>query len=351
MTNAVFVQLAKTVKTDAEIEKEHSPEFRVIRTNGASIGIAHVGEYDSEGFIRACRGNEIVLCGGNPPMSAQTIAEIHDTKLFIRYGIGIDSFDFEACTQFEKIVYYMPGYCSEELAEHALSMILGLLRNTVYYDRGMRSGLFPKAAGPAPRRLGNLILGLFGMGNSARHLSAIVKGGFGSRVIGCDPYLDDKAFDALGIRHVSFDELLHEADIISIHAPLTEETRHIFNKEAFKAMRSDAIVINTSRGALINTEDLIEALTSKEIGGAGLDVFEREPVDLRLGLGELDNVVLTPHSAYYGKESALTQSRLASKFAEHWLKDRTINRRYIANKNVLERFSTEGIRIIEEDWL
>lgn len=349
MRKAVFIQLASAYTKPEEVERIHALEFEAIRATGTQLDVACIGEYDEKGFVEACRGHEMVLCGGNPPMNSEVVAQLTDSRLFIRYGIGINSIDMDACTKHGKLVYYMPGYCAQELAQHALSMILSLLRNTTYYDREMRKGHFAKAGGPMPRRLGGLTVGLFGLGSSARELARILKNGFQTRLIACDPFITKTQAATLGIEVVGFEALLREADIISIHAPLTPETHHQFGMRAFDHMKSDALIINTSRGALIDTDALTQALRSGRIGGAGLDVFEKEPTDASLSLLEFDNVVLTPHSAYYGKESVDTQHQLARTFALAWLSESAILPRYIANKAVLTDWLLNGGRVLEEE--
>jgi len=330
--------------TDREIMEQHEYEFNRIHNLGGDITVKTISEYDTAGFIDSCKGHAIVLCGGNPPMSREVISQLTDSQVFIRYGIGINTIDLAACTDYGKLIYYMPGYCGPELALHALALILGLLRNIGYYDREMRKGHFAKSNGPLPRRLQNLTVGLYGLGGSGQELAKLMIEGFHSHTIACDPYVTRETANEIGVELVSFDELLARSDIISLHAPLTPETNHIFNMAAFQKMKRNAMIINTSRGPLIDICDLVKALKTQEIGFAGLDVFEKEPVAADHPLLELDNVLLSPHSAFYGQESTHTQYALAAQFVE-LLSQKKIDKKYVANYPVLSVWQKRGFEI------
>lgn len=332
-----ILQLAQTGKTEEGLKEMFAPELEAFQSRGISTELHQVNEYDTQLTIKALEGADVALCSGNPPFDRKTLEQLPDLKGIVRYGIGVNSIDLEAATELGKIVFYMKGYCVEELALHASSLILGLLRNTAWYDRQMRAGNWMKGRGPQPRRLNRLTVGLFGLGGSGNRLASIMKNGFGANVIAYDPYVDEEAAKALGVRCVSFEELLAEADIISIHAPLTEETRHIFDRTAFEKMKPDSMLINISRGPIVDLEDLAEALKSGKIGSAGLDVFETEPLAADSPLLSMDQVLLTPHSAYFGKESFEEQKRLAWWLPTEWFLENRMHREYVANLKVLEK--------------
>lgn len=342
MTEPVlFLQLASTGMSEAEIAQQHELELNRIRSLGAQVTIKTVGEHDTAGFVRACTGHPIVLCGGNPPLSGEIVPQLEDTMVLIRYGIGINTIDLDACTQHGKLIYFMPGYCGPELAQHALALILGLLRNIGYYDRKLRKGHFAKASGPLPRRLQNLTVGLYGFGDSGQELAKLVVRGFHAHTIACDPCASKEQARKAGVELVDFETLLVQSDIISLHAPLTPETRHIFNADTFRKMKRTAMIINTARGSLINLDDLTAALKTGKIGFAGLDVFEAEPISRNDPLLALDNVLLTPHSAFYGLESTQTQYELAAHFVE-LLDQKKLDADYIANRSVLPLWKRNG---------
>lgn len=278
---------------------------------------------------------DVILCCGNPPITRKVISSLHTCKVIVRYGIGVNSVDLEAATEYNKIVYNMPGFCAEELVIHASALILNLLRNVNFYDSNIRAGNWPKAKGSLPRRLSNMVIGLYGFGASARPMAQVFNNGFNSKVIACDPFVSDNLYEEYGVEKVSFDDLLTKSDIISIHAPLNKETHHLFDKEVFSKMKNSSMIINIARGPLINEVDLIEALKSGQIKYAGLDVFEKEPIDKENLLLKMDNVVLTPHSAFYGEESLQNQHITAAKLVISTLIDNKIVKENVANKDVL----------------
>lgn len=292
-----------------------------------------------EDIISKAKDVDIILCCGNPPITRKVLSALPDCKVVIRYGIGVNSVDLNAATELGKIVYNMPGYCAEELVIHASALILSVLRNINYYDSNIRKGNWPKAKGNLPRRLSNMIVGLYGFGASARPMARVFKDGFNSTVIASDPFINDELFEKYGVKKVSFDELISVSDIISIHAPLNKYTYNIFNKEVFNKMKDSSMIINIARGPLINEEDLIDALQSGHIKYAGLDVFEKEPIDKNNPLTKMDNVVLTPHSAFYGEESLQNQHITAAKLVIDTLIYNQVSKKNVANRDVLSKNS------------
>lgn len=290
-----------------------------------------------EEIINKAYDADIILCCGNPPVTRKVLSSLPNCKVVIRYGIGVNSVDLNAATEFGKIVYNMPGFCAEELVIHASALILNLIRNINYYDSNIRKGNWLKAEGSLPRRLSNMVIGLYGFGTSARPMAQVFANGFNSKVIASDPFVEDSIFEENGVRKVSFDELLSESDIISIHVPLNKDTYHIFNKEVFKKMKNSSMIINIARGPLINEEDLIDALQSGQIRYAGLDVFEKEPIDKNSHLIKMDNVILTPHSAFYGEESLQNQHMTAAKLVINSLIYNKITMENVVNRDVISK--------------
>ncbi|WP_152655626.1 C-terminal binding protein [Oceanobacillus sp. CFH 90083] len=294
--------------------------------------------FDSEDeIISECQEAEAILGTGNPPMSEKVISYLPNLKMIQRFGIGVNSIDLSAATEGHKIVSYMPGFCLDELAAHATSMILGLIRNTAYYDRHIRQGKWPKAEYYTPKSISEMTIGLYGFGGSAKELYKIFNKGFHSRVIACDPYVSEDIKETFNIEFVNFDKLLEESDVVSLHAPLNMETRHIFNQEAFKKMKNDAMIINIARGPLIDEAALIDALKTGEIRFAGLDVFENEPLDKKSELRNMENVILTSHSAFYGEGSKQKQLNWAFELVSQVLNENTIKKEFVANKEICNK--------------
>ena len=299
---------------------------------GVQLQITHCK--DAQSIIEKAQGFEILLCTGNPPVNEAVLTALSQVEAVIRFGIGVNSIDLDAASRLGIVVMNMPGFCINELAVHATAMILALERNLLMYDRKIRAGGWPKATGHLPRAPRNMTLGLYGFGGSARELYQIFRFGFGSRVIACDPYVPEAAKSAYEVEFVDFDQLLAQADIVSVHAPLTPQTRHIFNAEAFRKMKEDAMIINIARGELIDQQALEQALEEGQIRYAGLDVFEQEPLG-ESGLKQRDDVALSCHSAFYGVESKAQQLRTVYEIVKQAVLEGTIPERNIANRAVM----------------
>jgi D-3-phosphoglycerate dehydrogenase len=217
-------------------------------------------------------------------------------KGVVRYGIGVDNIDVKGAKEAGRMVSNVPNYCQEEVSDHTLSMILSLGRR-IPHDHNSISrggwGVGPFLPVPA---FSDLTLGLIGFGSIARKVSQKAKP-FRFQQIAYDPIAKEDVFKSNGVEKVELDELFKRADIISLHAPLVPATRHIINAESIAKMRPGVLLINTARGPLVNEEDLTAALQSGKILGAGLDVFEKEPLPVDSPLRSLPNVVLTSHAA------------------------------------------------------
>lgn len=300
--------------------------------NGISLRLAHYTTPDE--IIANCKDADVILGTGNPPITKEVLEGLPKLKAVQRFGIGVNSVDLEAATKAGTLILYMPGFCVQELAIHASALILDLLRNVSFYDRRIRTGQWPKAGGPVPRNPKDLVLGLYGFGGSAKPLYDIFHHGFGTKVITCDPYINKDIRENYDVEIVSFDELLGQSDIISIHAPLTAETHHIFNREAYAKMKKDSMIVNIARGGLIDQDDLNWALDHGEIRFAGLDVFEMEPLPANDPLIRNEQAVLTCHSAFYGDHAQKNQIQLSIDLVDSVLNKKSIQSVYIANKGV-----------------
>ncbi|MCF3942659.1 C-terminal binding protein [Oceanobacillus alkalisoli] len=328
MKKAIVVDKDYGSVTDKDLD---SLRKRFAKDN-INLELAH---FDTEEKIIAeCQDAEAILGTGNPPITEKVLSSLPNLKVIQRFGIGVNSIDLQAATKNNKVALFMPGFCVDELAAHATSLILSLIRNTTYYDRSIRNGKWPKATYFAPKAVPEMTLGLYGFGGSARPLYQIFRKGFGSRVITCDPYIPEAIREQFDVEFVDFDTMLKESDVISIHAPLNDMTRHIFSHDAFRKMKNDAMIINIARGPLIDEEALIKALTEEEIRFAGLDVFESEPISKDSKLLKMENVILTPHSAFYGEGSKRTQLNWAYELVSQALNERRVQKKYVANGDI-----------------
>lgn len=220
-------------------------------------------------------------------------------------GIGFDNLDVQAATDHGILAANVPDYCQEEMSDHAMALILAMARKITKLDNFVKQGKWLLEPEPEiqmqvwPTMIGlrDKTLGLVGFGRIARQLAPKAQG-FGMRVIAYDPYLDESAVQSAGAEKVNLDDLLAQADVISFHCALTDETRHMLGAEQFEKMKPSAIVVNTARGGLIDHSALCQALTTGQIGGAGLDVTDPEPIPADDPLLKLENVTITPHSAH-----------------------------------------------------
>ncbi len=276
---------------------------------------------------------------GSAPITAEVLAAMPECKVVVRYGVGLDTLDLDAATERGVVCAHVPDFCMEEVSNHALALMLAVVKKLVPLDRAVRDGTW--RAGPlAPMgHLHGQTLGLVACGNIAQ---AMARRGhaLSMRVIGFDPYLASEAAAAAGIELVpSLDALLAESDVVSVHAPLTEQTHHVIDASAFAQMKPSAFLVNTSRGPTVDEEALVEALRTGQIAGAGLDVFEQEPLPGSSPLTEMDNVVLTPHSASYSDFAfRLLSRRVAESVVDvlsgHWP-------RFVANPAIRGRLTLE----------
>jgi D-3-phosphoglycerate dehydrogenase len=221
----------------------------------------------------------------------------------------VDSVDLKAATDLGIIVANVPDYCMDEVASQTVAMILTLTRKTTFFDRKVKSGEWDFHLGIPIYRIKGKTLGLVGCGKIglevARRISA-----FGVKVITFDPYLE-KAPE--GIELKDFDTVLKESDFISIHCPLNDSTRHLIGEKEFKKMEKKPLLINTSRGPIVDERALLQALGEGLLSGAGLDVLEKEPPDSQSPLLKMENVVLSPHVGFYSVESISELKRRTAK--------------------------------------
>jgi D-3-phosphoglycerate dehydrogenase len=223
-------------------------------------------------------------------------------KVIGRFGLGVDNIDIPAATQLGITVTYVPDYCLREVSDHAMALLLALARKIPFSDRLVQSGRWEVPPIVPLRRLEGQVLGLVGFGNIPRALAPKAKA-FGLKVMTHDPYASADVLKALGVENTSFEELLARADFVSVHAPLLPVTRGLIDAAAFAKMKRGAFLINTARGPLVDETALIAALDSGRLGGAALDVVTVEPLAKDSPLLGRDNVILTPHTAFYSVEA------------------------------------------------
>jgi len=223
-------------------------------------------------------------------------------KAIGRFGLGVDNIDIKAAAELGISVTYVPDYCMHEVSDHAIALLLALARKITLSNKLVQSGRWEMPAVVPIHRLAGQVLGLIGFGNIPRALAPKAKA-LGLRVVAHDPYVAREALANAGIEGMSFDDLLALSDFVSIHAPLSPATRGLLNSQAFGKMKRGALLINTARGPLVDEDALIAALDSGHLGGAALDVVATEPLAASSKLIGRDNVILTPHTAFYSVEA------------------------------------------------
>ena len=245
-------------------------------------------------------------------MTARVIAELKRCRVIARYGIGVDNVDLAAATRAGIVVTNVPDYCVDEVSDHGLALFLALARRVVAADQAVKSGAWDVVAHKGIQRLRGQTLGLLGFGKIARAL-AVKAQALGMQVLAFDPFVDAETMARLKVRGADMDTLLTESDAVSVHVPLSPETRGIIGERALARMKPTAFLINTSRGGLVDEQALAAALMAGRLAGAALDVVEKEPPPPDHPLRKAPNVILTPHLAFYSREAVV---ELQTKVAE-----------------------------------
>jgi D-3-phosphoglycerate dehydrogenase len=291
---------AQTSRLVVFTEREEGPvcglDEKVIFEAGGALQYGRAGSLADR--VALAKSAE-VLIASTVPTTREFLRELPQLKGVVRLGIGVDSVDLDAATDLGIVVANVPEFCQDEVAEHALGLLLAVTRKIALADRLTRQGKWVVGIqeNMLPiRRLSGQTLGLVGFGRIAQRLAGMAKA-LGLRVIATDPYVAPDVAQAAGVSLVPLEELLPQADIVSLHVPLTPETRHLINADALALMKRGAILVNTSRGLVVDEVALEEALADGDLGGAGLDVLETEPPRIPHPLLEFDNVVVTCHYA------------------------------------------------------
>ena len=266
--------------------------------------------------LAQCRTADEVIAAGSgsvglltqyAPVNEAAMAALPGLRVIGRYGVGLDNIELPAAARRGIPVLNVPDYCTAEVADHALGLILALTRGVVFLDRGVRTGTWDFRLGGELRRATTVQIGIVGFGRIGQALARRA-GALGYRVVATDPRRP--AADAVPL--VELDELLSTSDVVSIHAWLDETTRHLLDARAFALMKPGAFLVNTARGGLVDQAALVEALRSGHLGAAALDVLEREPIPAGDPLLALPNVIITPHTAFYSRESLVEMKRMVA---------------------------------------
>lgn len=318
MGNTIKFKISDYIEFDLKWEEEQCKrlgvdfEYFQMKTNPAGELISNLKDAD-------------ILLVNMAKCDSEVMAGLTNVKVMLRHGIGYDNFDLKAATANGIVCANQPTASSEDVAEQAIMLMLAvyrkikiqqnILRNSVANGKWMFDPIFPMF------RMGGKTLGIVGCG----HIGSIVlrkMRSFGMRILVCDPYLSKERYAELGIEHTPLEKLLQESDIVTIHVPVTDETRGMFNGNTIGLMKKTAVLINTARGPMINVPELKTALENGVIAGAGIDVYDKEPPTSDYPLMGMDKVVLTPHLAWYSEEGGQDIRRTIIDDLERFLQGR-----------------------------
>ncbi|MHB8520540.1 MAG: C-terminal binding protein [Limisphaerales bacterium] len=274
-------------------------ERRIVTAAGGEfIDAEQMPEADA---LRLCEEADAILVRWLK-ITPELIRRFRRCKIIVRYGVGTDNVDAHAATEAGIIVGHVPTYCLDEVSTHAVALWLACVRNLARtHARLARGGWDDNPAEPIYRTQGRT-LGLVGLGNIGQAVARKL-GGWGLRLLATDPYVDPARADALGVKLVDLDALCRESDHVSLHVPLLPETRHVIGARELALMKPGAILVNTARGPVLDTQALLTALEQNRLAGAGLDVFEEEPPPQDSRLRTHPRLILTDHVAWYSEES------------------------------------------------
>ena len=293
------------------------------------ISLAYVAraKHTPDAIERMARDADAVMVT-SAAVTAEVMDRLPTLRVIGRPGIGYDVVDVEAATARGIAVFSAPGFCAREVADHTLMMALALARKAPTLHAAIRRGVYERGlASPMPATY-EMTLGLIAFGEIGREVATRAKP-FGFTILAHDPFIAPEVAAGYGVALVELDALLERADIVSVHAPLTQQTFHLLGEREFSRMKRTAYVINTARGAVIDQAALIAALQRGMIAGAALDVFEREPLEADSPLARMDNVLLTPHTAGMSDSSQVavrhrTARNIASALTAQWPETRDL---------------------------
>jgi D-3-phosphoglycerate dehydrogenase len=246
------------------------------------------------------------------PINASVIEAMTRCRVISRYGVGYDNVDVEAATRKGIYVTNVPGFCAEDVSDHAIALVMACARRIVMVDKAVRGGQWNVSQKQPIYRFKDKVWGLIGYGFISKLLHKKMKGFSLRDFLVYDPFVSAEVIEEAGGRKVELDQLLSESDIITVHTPLTPETKGMISREQFERMKSTAIVVNVARGPVVDQAALLEALQTGQIMAAGIDVFEQEPPSGDNPLLQLDNIVVTDHAGWYTIESMAELKRRAA---------------------------------------
>ena len=289
------------------------------------LELAMFREAGFDALVAQCRTEDEVIAAGKgcqgllvqyAPVTAKVLDARPEIRIASRYGAGFDTVDTDAARARGVWVANSPDYGVGEVATHALAMALSLVRHLPAFDRDVRAGRWHYSSTGLVKRGSQLTLGILGLGRIGTRMAQISRACFGN-VLACDPYLADAAFPDF-VRRVDQNTLFRESDVLSLHVPLNDETRHIVNARTLALMKRGAFLVNTARGGVVDLDALLAALDAGCLEAAGLDVLPKEPMPPDHPILRHSRVLLSPHAAFYSEEGAIELRRKAAQNLIDW---------------------------------
>lgn len=265
-----------------------------------------------EDFINFGQDAHAIVVGVDFQLPKETIEQLSNCQILCSFGMGFDQIDVAAATAKNIYVTHLPNYCHTEVADHTLALSLALLRRLFDYNKQVDKGIWQPTHISPIQRLSETTIGLLGFGQIARMVAKRFQP-FGVHLIAHDQYVGEEVFKTYNVESVSLDELLKRSHLLSLHVPLTRETKHLLNQTNLARMSKNALIVNTSRGGIIDEKALSESIKKGHILGAGLDVLEVEPPKQTNELLQSDQVIITPHAAYYSAQAELQMQEETAK--------------------------------------
>lgn len=288
----------KAVFTDYQYD---SIEQEKTLCRAAGIDVEEYQEKDAD-KLRSLVADADAVVTQYSDINRSVIESMGNCKLIIKYGIGVNNIDIRAAAEKGIYVCNVPDYGVEEVSDHTVALIFALYRKLPLMTKSLREGEWNYTPMTPVSRFAESVVGLLGFGRIPRMVAGKLSG-FGVKILACDPYAPKDTFSQTGVEQVDFETLCEKSDYLSIHCPLTGETKGLFNRDVFRRMKNTSYLINTARGPVVCEKDLTEALKLGEIAGAAIDVFEKEPPEKSNSLIAMEQVIATPHCAWYSEQA------------------------------------------------
>lgn len=295
---------------------------------------AHQCRTPEEAVAVARDADVVAVQSVRPLLTPQSIPQLERCRCIIRAGAGYDSVDYSTTTDMGIMLCNTPTYCTDDVADHAMALMLGALRHVPRLDAAMRRGHYAREKAVPTRRLAGSTVGIIGLGRIGRTFARRIRG-WDVELLAYDSYITPEDAASVGAELVGLEELLSRARFITIHAPLTEETYHLLDREAFARVQPGLVLVNTARGPIVDQEALVEAVETGIVWSAGLDVFEQEPLPADSPLKRHDNILLTPHVSANSPEARRDIYRLICEISIDVLEGRVPE--FVVNPEVLGR--------------